>query len=85
MAKNVLDVIASNEDLTTFNLYLEKTGLDRVLEKKLPWNWTIFAPSNEAFKTVPKKLKNEILSNDFLSQNLLMDHILAKYKTSWPP
>ena len=33
LAKSVLDVISKNKDLTTFNSYLEKTGLDRVLEK----------------------------------------------------
>ena len=81
-AKNVLDVISNNKDLTTFNLYLEKTGLDRVLEKKLPWNWTIFAPSNKAFKEAPEMLKNEILNDEFFSKNILMDHIMTGHKTS---
>ena len=65
LSKSVLDVISSNKDLTTFNTYIEKTGLDRVLEKKLPWNWTIFAPSNKAFKEAPKLLKDEILNDEF--------------------
>ena len=81
-SKNVLDVISNNKDLTTFNSYLEKTGLDRVLEKKLPWNWTIFAPSNKAFKQAPKLLKDEILNDEFFSKNLLMDHIMTGHKTS---
>ena len=81
-AKSVLDVISNNKDLTTFNLYLEKTGLDRVLEKKLPWNWTIFAPSNKAFKEAPEMLKNEILNDEFFSKNILMDHIMTGHKTS---
>ena len=81
-SKNVLDVISNNKDLTTFNSYLEKTGLDRVLEKKLPWNWTIFAPSNKAFKEAPKMLKDEILNDEFLSKNILMDHIMTGHKTS---
>ena len=34
LSKSVLDVISNNKDLTTFNSYIEKTGLDRVLEKK---------------------------------------------------
>ena len=82
LSKNVLDVISNNKDLTTFNSYLEKTGLDRVLEKKLPWNWTIFAPSNKAFKQAPKLLKDEILNDEFFSKNLLMDHIMTGHKTS---
>ena len=81
-AKSVLDVISNNKDLTTFNLYIEKTGLDRVLEKKLPWNWTIFAPSNKAFKEAPEMLKNEILNDEFFSKNILMDHIMTGHKTS---
>ena len=81
LSKNVLDVISNNKDLTTFNSYLEKTGLDRVLEKKLPWNWTIFAPSNKAFKQAPKLLKDEILNDEFFSKNLLMDHIMTGHKT----
>ena len=82
LSKNVLDVISNNKDLSTFNSYLEKTGLDRVLEKKLPWNWTIFAPSNKAFKEAPEMLKNEILNDEFLSKNILMDHIMTGHKTS---
>jgi uncharacterized surface protein with fasciclin (FAS1) repeats len=81
-SKNVLDVISNNKDLTTFNSYLEKTGLDRVLEKKLPWNWTIFAPSNKAFKQAPQLLKDEILNDEFYSKNIFMDHILTGHKTS---
>ena len=81
-SKNVLDVISNNKDLTTFNSYLEKTGLDRILEKKLPWNWTIFAPSNKAFKEAPKLLKEQILNDEFLSKNILMDHIMTGHKTS---
>ena len=82
LSKNVLDVISNNKDLTTFNSYLEKTGLDRVLEKKLPWNWTIFAPSDKAFKEAPKQLKDEILNDEFLTKNILMDHIMTGHKTS---
>ena len=82
LSKSVLDVISNNKDLTTFNSYIEKTGLDRVLEKKLPWNWTIFAPSNKAFEEAPEMLKDEILNDEFLSKNILMDHIMTGHKTS---
>lgn len=81
-SKSVLDVISNNQDLTIFNSYLKETGLDRVLEKKLPWNWTIFAPSNKAFKEAPELLKDEILNDEFFSKNILMDHIMTGHKTS---
>ena len=35
-SKSVLDVISENKDLSIFHSYLQKTGLDRVLAKKLP-------------------------------------------------
>lgn len=80
--KNIYELISQDKNLSIFFNYLKITGLDIILKQRSPWNWTIFAPSNEAFNSLPKKLENEILTNDFLSQNLFMDHILAKYKTS---
>ncbi len=82
LAKTVLDVINDNKDLSTFSKYLSDTGLDGVLGKKLPWNWTIFAPSNKAFEEASLKLKQEILSDEFFSKNIFMDHIMAGHKTS---
>ncbi len=81
-SKSVLDVISENKDLSIFHSYLQKTGLDRVLAKKLPWNWTIFAPSNKAFIEAPAFLENEILDDDFFSKNIMMDHIMTGHKTS---
>ena len=80
--KTVLDIIGENENLSSFSSYLRETELDRILEKKLPWNWTIFAPSNKAFNLATSQLKSEILNDDFLSKNLLMDHIMAGQTTS---
>ena len=81
-SKSVLDVISENKDLSIFHSYLQKTGLDRVLAKKLPWNWTIFAPSNKAFNDAPDFLEDEILEDDFFSKNIMMDHIMTGHKTS---
>lgn len=79
---DVIDLISRNDNLTTFYKYLKKTGLDNVLKGKSPWDWTVFAPSNKAFNHIPSILKNEVLVNNFLSQSLFLDHILAKNKTS---
>ena len=81
-SKSVLDVISENKDLSIFHSYLQKTGLDRVLAKKLPWNWTIFAPSNKAFNDAPDFLEDEILEDDFFSKNIMMDHMMTGHKTS---
>ena len=39
----------------------KKNGLDEVLQKKLPWKWTIFAPTNKAFKLHQKDPKRNII------------------------
>ena len=81
-ARSVLDVISENKNLTIFYSYLERTDLKRVLEKELPWNWTIFAPSNKAFRNASKNLKEEILEDEFYSKNILMDHLMTGHTTS---
>ena len=52
---NVYDIISKNSNLSTFKDYLDKTGLDKVLQKKISYNWTIYAPSNNAFENTPKE------------------------------
>tara|TARA_B100001027_G_scaffold101543_1_gene69762 strand:- start:225 stop:812 length:588 start_codon:yes stop_codon:yes gene_type:complete len=74
----VYDIISKNPDLSTFNDYLKKTGLDDVLQKKIPYDWTVYAPSNDAFKNIPNELEELILKDNYYSKRLLTDHILAK-------
>ncbi len=81
-AKTVIDVIESKKDLSKFNSYLKQTGIDKILQKKLPWNWTIFAPSNFAFENASQELKNEILEDEIYTKNILMDHIMVGHQTS---
>ncbi len=76
--KNVYDIISKNTDLSTFKNYLDKTGLDEVLNKKIPYDWTIYAPSNKAFENIPNELEKEILSDTYFTKRLFTDHILAK-------
>ena len=80
--KNIYELISQDKNLSIFFNYLRNTGLDVVLKQKSPWNWTIFAPSNKAFKEAPKLLKDEILNDEFLTKNILMDHIMTGHKTS---
>ena len=75
---NVYDIIAKNSNLSTFKDYLDKTGLDKVLQKKIPYNWTIYAPTNNAFKNTPKELEKSILKDTYYSKRLFTDHILTK-------
>ena len=76
--QNVYDIISKNPNLSTFNYYLDKTGLDDVLQKKIPYDWTVYAPSNSAFENIPKELEEAILKDNYYSKRLFTDHILAK-------
>ena len=76
--KSVYDIISNNSNLSIFKNYLDKTGLDDVLKKKIPYDWTIYAPSNKAFKNIPNELEEQILSDTYFTKRLFTDHILAK-------
>jgi uncharacterized surface protein with fasciclin (FAS1) repeats len=80
--KNIVDVIKEDSESSVFYSHLKKTGLDKVLQKKLPWKWTIFAPTNEAFNASPDRVRKEILSNELYNKNIIMDHMLTGQKTS---
>ena len=75
---SVYDIISENPNLSIFKDYLDKTGLDNVLQKKIPYNWTIYAPSNKAFENTPKELEKLILKDIDYSKRLFTDHILTK-------
>ena len=71
---SVLDIISKNSNLSEFHQYILSSGLDDILKKKLPWDWTIFAPNNEAFKKFRKQYS--LLENEYFRKNLMMDHIM---------
>ena len=76
--KSVYDLIENNQDLSIFKKYIDNTGLDDVLKKKIPYDWTVYAPSNTAFNNIPNKLKDTILNDSFYSKKLFTDHIMSK-------
>ena len=76
--KNVYEIISDKPDLSIFKNYLDKTGLDDVLKKKIPYDWTIYAPSNKAFKNIPHELEEQILSDTYFTKRLFTDHMLSK-------
>tara|TARA_B100000989_G_C19428240_1_gene421789 strand:- start:59 stop:649 length:591 start_codon:yes stop_codon:yes gene_type:complete len=71
---SVLDIISKNSNLSEFHHYILSSGLDNILKKKLPWDWTVFAPNNEAFNKFKKE--NSLLENKNFAKNLMMDHIM---------
>ena len=76
--KSVYELIENNQDLSIFKNYIDNTGLDDVLKKKIPYDWTVYAPSNIAFSNIPDKLKDTILNDIFYSKKLFTDHIMSK-------
>lgn len=78
---SVLDIINENKELSEFKKYAKFSGIDKLLERKLPWDWTIFIPSNQAFKDFGE-VNVGFFDDKILVKNLLMDHILAGRKTS---
>ena len=78
----VYSLISNKPELSKFKEYLDKTGLAKILKIKKSYNWTIFAPSNEAFKNIPNELKEIILVDNFYSKSLFMDHILSSRTSS---
>ena len=71
---SVLDIISKNSNLSEFHKHIISSGLDDILDKKLPWDWTVFAPNNEAFEKFKKKYS--LLDNEYFNKNLMMDHIM---------
>ena len=67
-ARSVLDVISENKKLVHFYSYLERTDLKRVLEKKLPWNWTILHQVIKLSKRIRKISKKKFLKMSFIAK-----------------
>jgi len=70
------DFIASSPNHTTLQNALQATGLDETL--KAGGSYTLFAPSNAAFKKVPANLAGKLLdgSNHDALKQLLLNHVV---------
>ncbi len=76
MADDPVATAASNNPyLTTLTSAVQAAGLVETLNGRGPF--TIFAPSNEAFATVPQSDLDAILANVDLLTNILTYHVVA--------
>jgi uncharacterized surface protein with fasciclin (FAS1) repeats len=77
MAKpqSVVDVMSSNPDLSTVTDLVRKSGLEPVLSAVGPF--TVFAPSNDAFKAVPAKTMAQLASDPAALKDVLTFHVVA--------
>jgi uncharacterized surface protein with fasciclin (FAS1) repeats len=77
----VADAIARDPQLSTLNGLVKQAGLADTLKAAGPY--TVFAPTNEAFKAVPAKTMDELARDPAKLKGLLSYHVLpAKMATA---
>jgi uncharacterized surface protein with fasciclin (FAS1) repeats len=67
--------IAAKPELSTLSGLIAKAGLTNTLNGS--GSYTVFAPSNEAFKAVPAKTMDELAANPARLTEVLTYHVLA--------
>jgi len=71
---SVADTIANTPSLSTLNSLVTSTGLGETLKGAGPF--TVFAPSNDAFKAVPAKTMEALAKDPAALKNVLTFHVL---------
>ena len=71
----VADALARAPQLSTLAGLVQKAGLTDTLRGAGPY--TVFAPTNAAFKAVPQKTLDEVAANPALLKSVLTYHVLA--------
>ena len=69
----VMEVLTANKELSIFTDYAKSTGLNEKLSKK-GGRITVFAPTNEAMKKLPKNITNRINDNAADKKSLIAYH-----------
>lgn len=73
-SQNVVQVIGSDPDLSTLSKLIGQSGLNETLSGAGPF--TVFAPTNEAFKAVPAKTMVELAADKDQLKRVLAYHVL---------
>lgn len=83
METSIAAVAGKNAELSTLVSAIKAAGLDKMLSE--PGNYTVFAPTNNAFEKLPKSLSVAELAkpeNKELLTNILKYHVVAGEITS---
>jgi uncharacterized surface protein with fasciclin (FAS1) repeats len=72
---NVADTIAKTPSLSTLNSLIVTAGLTDALKAAGPF--TVFAPSNDAFKAVPAKTMDDLAKHPEKLKDVLTYHVVA--------
>ena len=73
--KTIADTAAANPQLSTLNKLMADAGLTDTLRG--PGPFTVFAPTNDAFKAVPAKTLDALGKDPALLKSVLSHHVLA--------
>src|SRR6185369_15397026 len=77
---SVADTIARDPQLSTLDGLVRQSGLAETLKSGGPY--TLFAPTNEAFKAVPAKTMDELAHDPARLKDVLSYHVLAARMTA---
>ncbi len=77
---SVADTIARNPELSTLNSLVQKAGLTDTLKAAGPY--TVFAPTNDAFKAVPAKTLEDLGKDPARLKDVLTYHVLPAKVTA---
>ena len=72
--QNVVQVINSDPELSTLSKLIAEAGLSETLSGTGPF--TVFAPTNDAFKAVPAKTMAELAANKEQLKRMLTYHVV---------
>jgi uncharacterized surface protein with fasciclin (FAS1) repeats len=78
--QTVADTLATNPSLSTLNGLVVKAGLAPVLQGAGPF--TVFAPTNDAFKAVPQKTMDALAKDPAMLKAVLAYHVVPGKMTS---
>lgn len=78
----IADVLSADEHFKTMMDALEANNLGEMLSQ--PGHFTIFVPTDEAFKKLDDKTREKILGNGGCSADLIKSHILSEVKKIIP-
>lgn len=76
VSNNMNSIIEVNDDLETLRMAFAAAGLNTLLENE--GQYTIFAPTNDAFDKIPRETLNRILGDPVALKDLLSYHILKQ-------
>jgi len=71
---SIADTIAQQPELSTFNSLVLRSGLTDSLKAAGPY--TVFAPTNDAFKTIPVKTMDELSHDPAKLKSVLSYHVV---------